>query len=342
MIIVMKSDATQQQVAAAEAKLRELGFGAHTIVGQQRVVIGATGDRRASIQELALDWDGVDKVVPILQPYKLAGRELQPTPSVVRVGDVAIGGGSLVVAAGPCAVENDEQVMQTALAVKEAGAQLLRGGAYKPRTSPYSFQGFREEGLKMLQRAAAATGLKIITEVVDSKDIETVAEYADVLQVGARNMQNYALLREVGKTQRPVMLKRGLACTIEEWLMAAEYILSEGNSQVILCERGIRTYETATRNTLDLSAVPVLKSLSHLPVFVDPSHGTGKRQLVAPMSKAAVAAGADGLIIEVHPNPAEALSDGPQSLEPQAFIGLMRELVELHQFLKGAHTCHCK
>jgi 3-deoxy-7-phosphoheptulonate synthase len=331
MIVVMKPDATKSQIAAAEQKLQQLGFGFQTIVGEQRVVIGATGDKREKVMSLALEWDGVEKVVPILQPYKLASRELRAEPSVIRVKDVAIGNGALVVAAGPCAVETDEQMHQTAAAVKAAGGQILRGGAYKPRTSPYAFQGYGIAGLKMIRSAADSAGLLVITEVVEPNDVETVAEYTDIIQIGARNMQNYSLLKKVGKLHQPVMLKRGLASTIEEWLMAAEYILSEGNSDVILCERGIRTYETTTRNTLDLSAVPVLKSLTHLPIFVDPSHGTGKRHLVPAMAKAAVAAGADGLIIEVHPNPAEALSDGPQSLEPESFAQLMRQLSYLHQ-----------
>ncbi|MGI6543236.1 MAG: 3-deoxy-7-phosphoheptulonate synthase [Limnochordia bacterium] len=331
MIVVMKPDATQSQIAATEQKLKQLGFGYQTIVGEQRVVIGATGDQRDKVMSLALEWDGVEKVVPILQPYKLASREFRPESSVIKVKDVAIGNGELVVAAGPCAVETDEQMRKTAAAVKAAGGQILRGGAYKPRTSPYSFQGYGVAGLKMIKHAADDAGLLVITEVVEPNDVETVAEYTDIVQIGARNMQNYSLLKKVGKLHQPVMLKRGLASTIEEWLMAAEYILSEGNSDVILCERGIRTYETTTRNTLDLSAVPVLKALTHLPVFVDPSHGTGKRHLVPAMAKAAVAVGADGLLIEIHPNPAEALSDGPQSLELESFAMLMRQLGYLHR-----------
>lgn len=333
MIIVMKSHATVQQVELAKARLIKMGFGVHTIEGEQRTVIGATGDKRTATLSLIEEMEGVERVVPILQPYKLASREYRPTPSTITVGNVTIGGGTLVVAAGPCAVETQEQMMEVARCVKAAGAQILRGGAYKPRTSPYAFQGHKELGLEMLRQAADSVGMPIITEVVEPGDVEVVATYSDILQIGARNMQNFSLLREAGRTRRAVMLKRGLAATVDEWLMAAEYILSEGNENVILCERGIRTYETATRNTLDLSAIPLLKSLTHLPVFADPSHGTGKRILVPAMSRAALAAGADGLIIEVHPNPAEALSDGPQSLEPPQFAKLMAELRRVHSLM---------
>lgn len=331
MIVVMRQDATRAQVASIEARLRELGFGVQTIIGEKRIVIGATGDKRDIVLGMVNAWEGVERAVPILQPYKFASMEYKQTPSVVRVGGVSIGDGGLVVAAGPCAVEDESQLIEVAHSVKASGADILRGGAYKPRTSPYAFQGHREEGLAMLRRASEATGLLVVTEVIEPKDVDLVAQYADILQIGARNMQNYSLLKEAGRSGRPILLKRGLASTIEEWLMAAEYILTEGNPDVILCERGIRTYETATRNTLDLSAVPVLKSLTHLPVFVDPSHGTGKRHLVAPMAKAAIAAGADGLIVEVHINPAEALSDGPQSLEPSEFRRLMAQLRVLHE-----------
>ncbi len=271
-----------------------------------------------------------------LAPYKLACREARPEGSVVRVGDLTIGNGSMVVMAGPCAVESRQQLMETAQAVKLAGAQVLRGGAYKPRTSPYSFQGLEEEGLELLREARAETGLKIITEVKDVRAVERVAQVADILQIGTRNMQNFGLLQEVGRTQVPVMLKRGLSATVEEWLMAAEYILAEGNEQVMLCERGIRTFEPFTRNTLDLSAVAAVRELSHLPVIVDPSHGTGRWKMVTPMALAAVAAGADGLIIEVHPRPWEALSDGPQSLTVERFAGLMTAMDPLLRALGRA------
>jgi 3-deoxy-7-phosphoheptulonate synthase len=271
----------------------------------------------------------VERVVPILQPYKLASREFKPETTVIKVGDLTIGGDEIHVMAGPCAVESREQLMESAWAVKQAGAKFLRGGAYKPRTSPYSFQGLEEEGLKYLAEAREETGLKIITEVVDVNSLPIVAEYSDIIQIGARNMQNFFLLREVAKYDKPVMLKRGPSATIEEWILASEYIMSGGNPNVIMCERGIRTYETVTRNTLDLSAVPVLKALTHLPVFVDPSHGTGKWRLVPSMSMAGIAAGADGLMIEVHPNPGEALSDGPQSLTPDNFTTLMQDMAKL-------------
>jgi 3-deoxy-7-phosphoheptulonate synthase len=270
--------------------------------------------------------DGVEKVVPILQPFKLASREFQNATSEVQVGNVIFGGTKLVIIAGPCAVESDEQMLQTAKAVKQAGATMLRGGAFKPRNSPYAFQGLEEEGLKILNKVSREVGIPFVTEVVNPMDVKLVAEYADMLQIGARNMQNFTLLKEIGKVKKPVILKRGLAATVDEWLMAAEYILSEGNYQVVLCERGIRTYETSTRNTLDLSAVPSAKRLSHLPIIVDPSHGTGKRYLVNPLSKAAVAVGCDGLIVEVHSDPENALSDGPQSLNFNGFTTLMKEI----------------
>jgi len=326
MIVVMKKDATPRQIEDVAARLRHFGFDIHLSAGVERTVIGAIGDKKPAILENIEAMPGVERIVPILHPFKLAGREFKAEPTVIQVGDVAIGGEEFVVMAGPCAVESEEQVVETARLVKAAGARILRGGAYKPRTSPYSFQGLAEEGLKLLSIAREETGMPVITEVLSPKDVELVAGYADILQIGARNMQNFSLLREVAVTRRPVLLKRGLANTVEEWLMAAEYILSGGNYQVMLCERGIRTFETATRNTLDLNAVPVVKELSHLPVLVDPSHGTGKRQYVAAMSRAACAAGADGLIIEVHPRPEEALSDGPQSLTPGQFSHLMREL----------------
>lgn len=326
MIVVMKHGATPEEIQNVAARLRHFGFDIHVSAGVERTVIGAIGDKKPAILENIEALPGVERIVPILQPFKLAGREWKPEPTIVQVGDVRIGSDEFVVMAGPCAVESEAQLIETARAVKAAGARVLRGGAYKPRTSPYSFQGLAEEGLRLLALAREETGLPVITEVLSPKDVPLVAEYADILQIGARNMQNFSLLREVAVTKKPVLLKRGLANTVEEWLMAAEYILSGGNHQVILCERGIRTFETATRNTLDLSAVAVAKELSHLPVIVDPSHGTGKRQYVAPLSRAACAVGADGLIIEVHPRPEEALSDGPQSLTPAQFSHLMGEL----------------
>lgn len=327
MIIVMKTGAHEDQIQEVIRRVEELGYRSHVIQGTQRTVIGAVGDERSKdrLQSLEL-MAGVETVLPILQPFKLASREVKGGKSVVKVGDLEIGGEAVVVMAGPCSVESEAQMLQTAHAVKAAGAKVLRGGAFKPRTSPYAFQGMAEEGLKLLDLARAATGLKIVTEVVNPADAELVAEYADILQIGARNAQNFALLKKVGEVGKPVLLKRGMATTIKEFLMAAEYILAEGNYNVILCERGIRTFETSTRFTLDLNAIPVLSKLTHLPVFVDPSHGTGHWEYVAPMAKAAIACGADGLIIEVHPKPEEAQSDGLQSLKLQKFQQLMDEL----------------
>lgn len=327
MIIVMKSGAREEDLEEVIRWVEDLGYQPHIIRGVQRTVIGAVGDERGKARLQSLEsLPGVESVVPILQPFKLASREFKPQKTIVKVGDVEIGGERLAIMAGPCSVESEAQLLETARAVKEAGATILRGGAYKPRTSPYAFQGLEEEGLKFLARAREATGLKVITEVVNPKDVELVMEYADILQIGARNAQNFVLLRAVGEVKKPVLLKRGFATTIKEYLMAAEYILSEGNYDVILCERGIRTFETSTRFTLDLNAVPVLNKLTHLPVIIDPSHGTGHWEYVAPMAKAAVACGADGLLIEVHPKPEEALSDGLQSLKPDKFRRLMEEL----------------
>jgi len=326
MIVVMRKGASEDDIQRVMERLRELGFSVHLSRGVERTVIGAIGDKKPERVQQIEAMEGVEKIVHILQPYKLAGREFHPEPSVVSVGPVRVGPDTLTVIAGPCAVESEEQILTVAEAVKEAGATMLRGGAFKPRTSPYSFQGLAEEGLKLLAMARERTGLPVVTEVMNPQDVELVASYADVLQIGARNMQNFPLLREVGRTNKPVLLKRGLAATIEEWLMAAEYIMSAGNHNVILCERGIRTFETATRNTLDLNAVPVVKHLSHLPIIVDPSHGTGKWPYVIPMARAAVAAGADGLIVEVHPRPEEAVSDGQQSLKPEKFRELMQEV----------------
>lgn len=323
MIVVMKADAGEAELQAVIARIEELGLRTHLSKGEHRTVVGVIGQKPDWLAERLAAMDGVDRVVPILQPYKLASREFKPEPSQVRVGQVVIGGPDVVVIAGPCSVESPEQLLETARAVRQAGAVLLRGGAFKPRTSPYAFQGLAEEGLKLLAQAREETGLRVVTEVVSPGDVALVASYADMLQIGARNMQNFALLREVGRCRKPVLLKRGLSATIDEWLMAAEYIMSEGNHQVVLCERGIRTFETATRNTLDLSAVPVVKERSHLPILIDPSHGTGAWHLVPPMALAAIAAGADGLLVEVHPRPAEALSDGPQSLKPDRFAQMM-------------------
>ena len=326
MIVVMKTGALQEQIGAVTARIEHVGCRAHLSLGEERTIIGIIGDRRLIDREQMERMDGVERVVLVGKPFKLSNREFHPQDTLVPVDGQVIGGERLIVMAGPCAVESREQLMETAWAVKEAGATMLRGGAFKPRTSPYGFQGLGEEGLRLLAEAREATGLPVVTEVMEPQMVPLVSAYADVLQVGARNMQNFALLRLLGEVGRPVLLKRGMASTIEEWLMAAEYILSQGNPNVILCERGIRTYETYTRNTLDISAVPLLKQLSHLPVVVDPSHATGKWELVEPVSRAAVAAGADGLIIEVHPQPEEALSDGIQSLKPARFTSLMQSV----------------
>lgn len=328
MIIVMKAGAGKKERDEVVKRIKELGYKPHVIHGTTRDVIGAVGDERGKLVLQSIEsMHGVENVVPILKPYKLASKELRIEPSVIRINDsVAIGGKKLVVMAGPCSVEGETQIMASARAVKEAGATVLRGGAFKPRTSPYSFQGLEEDGLKLLAQARAETGLPVVTEVVNPETADLVAEYADILQIGARNSQNFALLKKVGQLRKPVLLKRGMSMTIQEFLMSAEYIMSEGNQNVILCERGIRTFETATRNTLDLSAIPVLKEKTHLPVIADPSHGTGDYHYVAAMSYAAVAAGADGLIIEVHPDPERASSDGPQSLKPKKFAAMMAKL----------------
>jgi len=311
-------------------RIQEFGYQAHLIEGVERTVIGAVGDERGKDRLQSLEsLPGVESVVRILKPFKLAGRELRKDDSVYEVGTAQIGGTRFCVMAGPCSVESREQIMETARLVKDAGATVLRGGAYKPRTSPYSFQGLEEEGLHLLQEASRASGLPFITEVMTPEQVPLVEEHADILQIGARNMQNYSLLKAAGRARKPVFLKRGMMSTINEMLMSAEYIMSEGNRQVILCERGIRTFETETRNTLDISAVPVLKKYSHLPVIVDPSHATGHWEFVVPMAKAAVAAGADGIMVEVHPRPAEAFSDGAQSLKPEKFRKLMNELQPL-------------
>jgi len=327
MIIVMRAGAPEEQLQEVIRRITELGYQSHVIRGTQRNVVGAVGDERGKARLQSLEsLPGVESVVPILQPFKLASREVKPEKTVIKMGDLKIGGDRLTIMAGPCSVESETQMLETALAVKEAGAHILRGGAFKPRTSPYAFQGLEEEGLKLLAQAREKTGLSIVTEVINPKDVDLVGSYADILQVGARNVQNFALLRAVGEAKKPVLLKRGMATTIKEFLMSAEYVLSQGNYEVILCERGIRTFETETRFTLDLNAVPVLQKLTHLPIFVDPSHGTGHWEYVAPMAKAAIASGADGLMIEVHMRPEEAFSDGIQSLKPKRFASLMQEL----------------
>ncbi|MDI6604589.1 3-deoxy-7-phosphoheptulonate synthase [Aceticella autotrophica] len=333
MVIVMKADATDKQISEMLDFLTSLELKVHISRGEERTVIGIIGDKK-KLKDKPLElMEGVEKVVPIVESYKMVSRTFKPESTIINVDGVEIGGKDIIIMAGPCAVESREQLFESAEAVKKAGARFLRGGAFKPRTSPYSFQGLEEEGLKMLREARELTGLKIVTEVMDIHSIDLVSEYADVLQIGARNMQNFSLLKEIGKIQKPVLLKRGIAATIDEWLNAAEYILSEGNKNVIFCERGIRTFETYTRNTLDLSAVPIIKKLSHLPIIVDPSHGTGKSELVAPMSKAAIAAGADGLMIEVHPDPKNALSDGVQSLTPEAFKMLTDEIKAISRII---------
>ena len=327
MIVVMSSHATEVQIEAVMNRLVSKGLQGHRSGGEERTVIGVIGTRfEPQLGEQLEMLPGVERVTPITKPYKLASREFRPVDSIVQVGDVQVGGSELAVMAGPCSVESLDQMMETALAVKAAGATVLRGGAFKPRSSPYSFQGMGETGLRILAEVRERTGLKIVTEVMEPDQVGIVAEHADILQIGTRSMQNFPLLREVGAVDKPVLLKRGMAATIEEWLMAAEYIMAEGNFNVILCERGIRTFETAARNTLDISAVPIVKRLSHLPVVVDPSHATGKWYLVKPMAMAAVAAGADGLLIEVHPNPDAALCDGPQSLNLANFADLMDSL----------------
>jgi 3-deoxy-7-phosphoheptulonate synthase len=334
MVIIMNTDATVQNVKDVIEAIQQVGLTAQVMEGTQQKIVGVIGDK-AKMGSLAVDaMDGVEKSVEISKSYKLASREFHPQSSIINVAGVLIGGGSMTVMAGPCAVESREQLFESAKIVKAAGAQFLRGGAYKPRTSPYSFQGLEDEGLKYLAEARDLTGLRIVTEVTEVEAVETVSNYADMLQVGARNMQNFRLLKEVGRGDKPVLLKRGLAATLNEWLNAAEYIMSEGNHNVVLCERGIRTYETYTRNTLDLSAIAAIKHLSHLPIIVDPSHGTGKWRMVKPMAYAAIAAGADGLMMEVHPNPAKALSDGPQSLTPENYAEVMNGLGKLSKFMQ--------
>jgi len=329
MIINMRERASDEQIQHIIDRVKEAGFQAHVTRGSERTIVAAVGSggRRHELEALAAA-AGVEEVVPIAQPFKLVSRQVKPQRSVVDVGDVSIGDGSFVVIAGPCSVESEEQLFSTAKAVKAAGAKLLRGGAYKPRTSPYEFQGLGVEALKLLRQVREKFGLPVVTEVMGTEDVEVICEHADMLQVGARNMQNFNLLRRLAKVDKPILLKRGPSASVKEWLLAAEYLLAGGNPNVVLCERGIKTFETETRNTLDLASVALARELSHLPVVADPSHGTGRRSLIPPMSRAAAALGADGLIVEVHPCPERALSDGPQSLDFSAFEGLMRSLAE--------------
>lgn len=329
MIIVMKPHAGKKELKAVVDKIKNLGYKAHTIYGETRNVIGAIGDERGKFVLQSLETlPGVEKVVPILTPYKLASKEFKKEKTKVRINrDLVIGGDEIVIIAGPCSIEGQKMLVETAKFVKEIGAKILRGGAFKPRTSPYSFQGLERKGLKYLARAREVANIAVITEVMNPEDVEIIAEHTDILQVGARNVQNFALLKKLGKAKKPVLLKRGMMTTINEFIMSAEYVISAGNNRVILCERGIRTFENSTRNTLDLSAVPVLRERTHLPVIVDPSHATGYAQYVKSMSFASIAAGCDGLMIEVHPSPETALSDGPQSLDFSSFAELMREIV---------------
>ena len=334
MVIIMRPDANADSINEVISAVEEMGLTAKVMEGESQKIVGVIGDKAKMCCLNVESFKGVEKTVNISKSYKLVSREFHPQSTVIDVDGIKIGDGSLVVMAGPCAVESKEQLLEAARIAKAGGAQFIRGGAYKPRTSPYSFQGLEELGLKYLAAAREATGLKVVTEVTEVDAVPVVAEYADILQIGARNMQNFRLLKEVGRIDKPVMLKRGLSATLDEWLNAAEYIMSEGNSKVIFCERGIRTYETYTINTLDLSAVAAIKHLSHLPIVVDPSHGTGKWRMIKPMSYAAVAAGADGLIIEMHPNPAKALSDGPQSLTPDSYMELMQGVQKLAGFMQ--------
>lgn len=331
MLIIMKTDATEKQIQHIVQRVEAMGLRAHLSKGEERTIIGAIGDGRPIIKDQFLYLPGVDRIMPITRPFKLASREFSPQDSVFSLDGVEIGGDGVVIIAGPCSVENRSQLLETAHAVKEAGAHALRGGAYKPRTSPYSFQGLGEEGLEILAEARSETGLPIITEVMTTEQIPLICQYADVMQIGARNMQNYSLLHAVGESQHPALLKRGMMATIDELLMSAEYILSHGNRRVMLCERGIRTFENTTRNTTDINAIPVLKSMTHLPVILDPSHATGNWEYVTAIARAAIAAGADGLIVEVHPHPELALSDGGQSLKPERFAELVTQVKAVAQ-----------
>ncbi|WP_288322248.1 3-deoxy-7-phosphoheptulonate synthase [uncultured Selenomonas sp.] len=337
MVVIMNAEASQEDIEGVIHAIEEKGLEAKVMEGARQKIVGVIGDKTVLAATPIDAMPGVETTVAISKSYKLASREFHPAPSVIDVAGVQIGAGNPVVMAGPCSVESRSQLLETADIIKAGGAQFIRGGAYKPRTSPYAFQGLEEEGLKYLAEARERTGLRVVTEVTVVEAVDTVAAYADLLQIGARNMQNFGLLKAVGRVGKPVMLKRGLAATIDEWLNAAEYIMNEGNPNVILCERGIRTYETYTRNTFDISAIAAVKHLSHLPIIADPSHGTGKWRMIKPMSLASIAAGADGLIIEVHPNPAKALSDGPQSLTPEHYSDLMRDVRKLSVFMKESH-----
>jgi 3-deoxy-7-phosphoheptulonate synthase len=339
MIVVMKHGSGERQITEVAKRIESLGMKSHVSQGVEHTIIGVLGQTFPELQDILEGLPGVDEVVLVSKPYKLASREFHPLDTVIKIDDIVIGSKDVVIMAGPCAVESEEQLLNTAKAVKSAGATILRGGAYKPSTSPYSFRGLGEEGLKLLASVKKETGLPIITEVMSVGDVSLVAKYSDILQIGTRNMQNFILLEEVSKTGKPVLLKRGLAATIQEWVLAAEYVLAQGNDQVMLCERGIRTFETYTRNTLDLSAVPIIEKVSHLPVIVDPSHGTGKWYLVTPMALAAIAAGADGLIVEVHPTPDYALKDGAQSLTFENFNRLMSVLRPIAEAV-GRKTVH--
>jgi 3-deoxy-7-phosphoheptulonate synthase len=333
MLVVMRQGATPAEIAGVARAIETRGWKAHPIPGAQRTAIGITGNRGAVDRPVFESMPGVLEVIPVTHAYKLVSREMKPEDSVVKVGGVPVGGGGFAIVAGPCAVESLDQMLTVARRVKAAGASLLRGGAFKPRTSPYSFQGLGEEGLKILANAREETGLPVVTEAIDAESVDLVERYADAIQIGARNMQNFSLLKRAGRAKKPVLLKRGLAATLEEFLMSAEYILSEGNYDVILCERGVRTFSDFSRNTLDLAVVPAVKQISHLPILVDPSHGTGRRDKVVPMSRGAAAVGADGLIVEVHHDPDRALSDGPQSITPDAFAALVSELRQITQVL---------
>jgi len=333
MLVVMKNDATEEQVQAVIKEIEGMGYRGVPMPGAVRTAICVLGNKGPIDAALFLAMEGVKEAIPVTRPYKLVSRETHPDSTVISIGDVKIGGGQPVIMAGPCAVESEEQALTIAHIVKKCGARIFRGGAFKPRTSPYSFQGIGEKGLKILEKVRHETGLLIITEATDSENLASVEKHADIIQIGARNMQNYSLLRLAGRAKKPVLLKRGMAATIEEWLMAAEYIMSEGNSRVILCERGIRTFADNTRNTLDLSAIPSIKEASHLPIVIDPSHAAGRRDYVIPLSRGAIAVGADGLLVEVHNDPTHALSDGMQSLYPQQFEQLMKEIGRLKQYL---------
>jgi 3-deoxy-7-phosphoheptulonate synthase len=335
MVIVMRKNATEAQIDHVIQWIESIGYRAHPSPGVEQTIIGVVGDDRGKEQlKSAEHLPGVEKTVAILKPYKLASREFKKENTIIRIGGLEIGGPDFIVMAGPCSIESEEQLMESAYVVKKGRGHILRGGAFKPRTSPYSFQGLEEEGLKLLEKVRQKTGLPVVTEVMNTTDVDLVEAYADILQIGARNVQNFALLKKVGQARKPVLLKRGMMTTIEELLMSAEYILSSGNDQIILCERGIRTFETATRNTLDISAVPILKELTHLPIIVDPSHAVGHWKYVIPLAKATRAVGADGLLVEVHPEPDKALSDGVQSLKPEKFYQLMEELRAIEKIMQ--------